>query len=61
MASREVMMVEASSRQIKSLTTDELEAGAEVAVVADEGEWEAGEGVVTTVAPCSPSGTFRWS
>ena len=41
-------MAEASSRQIKSLITDELEAGAEVEEVEDGVEWEAGEEVVTT-------------
>ena len=61
-ASREVMMAEASSRQIRSLTTDDWEAGAEVGVVEDAEDWEAGEEEeVTTAAPCSPSGTSRWS
>ena len=56
-------MAEASSRQIRSLTTGDWEAGAEVGVVeaveGGEGEEEGEE--VTTAAPCSPSGTFRWS
>ena len=62
-ASREVMMAEASSRQIRSLTTDDWEAGAEVGVVEDAEDWEVGEEEeeVTTAAPCSPSGTSRWS
>ena len=55
------MTAEALSRQIKSLTTDDWEAGAEVVVVEDGEEWEVEEVEVTTAAPCSPSGTFRWS
>lgn len=54
-------MVEALSRPIRSLTTAAWEAGAEVGVVVAGEEWEAEEGEVTTAAPCSPSGTFRWS
>ena len=57
------MMAEASSRQIRSLTTGDWEAGAEVGVVeaVEGGEEEGEEGEVITAAPCSPSGTSRWS
>ena len=54
-------MAEALSRQTKSLTTADWAAGAEVVVVEDGEEWVVGEVEVTTAAPCSPSGTFRWS
>ena len=54
-------MVEALSRPIRSLTTADWEAGAVDVVVEDGEEWVAGEVEVTTAAPCSPSGTFRWS
>ena len=56
------MMAEASSRQIRSLTTEDWEAVAEVGVVeAVEGGEGEEEEEVTTAAPCSPSGTSRWS